>query len=127
MDVWDLSNTGTSVDERTPAAAWGIVGASVLFLPAAVSSIITPSPKIASLDVCFLTPGPLCAQVPSLLGAHFLVPAWGAVAVLSFLAIATYLAFSVMAPELQRRLEKSRLDRYFRYNMVRSFAFYSNR
>ncbi len=32
-----------------------------------------------------------------------------------------------MTPVLQRQREQSRDDRYFRYNMVRSIAYYSNR
>jgi hypothetical protein len=32
-----------------------------------------------------------------------------------------------LAPRLQAHYEQSKLDRYFRYNMVRSFAYYSNR
>ena len=126
-DAWDLSNTGTSVDIRTSATAWYFVGASMLFLPAAVRGPICLVLIILTLAVPGLIQRVLRVQVPNVLGAHFSILCWSVVAVLSFLAVSAYLAYSVMAPELYRRLEKCRLDRYFRYNMVRSFAFYSNR
>ena len=56
-----------------------------------------------------------------------MTPAWWVGAALCLTAAVAYLVHSAMAPELQRRMEQSRMDRYFRYNMVRSFAFYSNR
>ena len=66
-------------------------------------------------------------QIPDVFGVQYMAPAWGVGAVLCLTAAAAYLTHSALAPEIQRRMEQSRMDRYFRYNMVRSFAFYSNR
>lgn len=70
---------------------------------------------------------PYNMQVPALLGVQHMLPAWAVGAGLFSLAVVAYLAYSVMAPDMLQQFEKNRLDRYFRYNMVRSFAYYSNR
>ena len=62
-----------------------------------------------------------------MLGVQHMLPAWAVGAGLFFLAVVAYLAYSVLAPDVLQQIEKNRLDRYFRYNMVRSFAYYSNR
>ena len=99
-DAWELVATGTTTDSGTPSLAWPMVYAAALFLPVAI---------------------------PEVLGAQHMSPAWAVGAAICLLATAAYLAYSALAPEIQRRMEQSRMDRYFRYNMVRSFAYYSNR
>ena len=66
-------------------------------------------------------------QIPAMLGVQHMLPAWAVGAGLFFVAVMAYLAYSVLAPDVLQQIEKNRLDRYFRYNMVRSFAYYSNR
>ena len=56
-----------------------------------------------------------------MLGVQHMLPAWAVGAGLFFLAVVAYLAYSVLAPDVIQQIEKNRLDRYFRYNMVRSF------
>ncbi|GAX79474.1 hypothetical protein CEUSTIGMA_g6915.t1 [Chlamydomonas eustigma] len=44
-----------------------------------------------------------------------------------YITAAAFLIYQGLAPRIQEHNDKSKQDRYFRYNMVRSFAYYSNR
>eukprot|EP00195_Chlamydomonas_chlamydogama_P008284 CAMPEP_0202907840 /NCGR_PEP_ID=MMETSP1392-20130828/44030_1 /ASSEMBLY_ACC=CAM_ASM_000868 /TAXON_ID=225041 /ORGANISM="Chlamydomonas chlamydogama, Strain SAG 11-48b" /LENGTH=658 /DNA_ID=CAMNT_0049596907 /DNA_START=142 /DNA_END=2115 /DNA_ORIENTATION=+ len=96
----DLAQTGVSTDPSTPGYAWY---------------------AMASVG-CYLL-----VQTPAVFGATDLRPAYILGSVLSLLAAVLYLTYQVMGTEYARRNEESRRSRYFRYNIVRSLAYYSNR